>query len=152
WPQGLLRGVPRWVGARERRQMHMITNDLRDKPRKPAEQPHRTSDDRVEHRLDIGRRSGDDLQDLTCRRLLVSGFGEFALQVRIGYRWRSSLRGLLSRCPTPRTKLSVCYRIVLLAPKTLHAEALPAAGSAKGRNRGPRLPARDSRGQGHRHT
>src|SRR5262249_61682707 len=98
----------------------------------------------VEYRLAIGQRSGDDLQDLTCGRLLVSGFGEFALQVRIGYRWRSSLRGLLSRCPTPRTKLSVCYRIVLLAPKTLHAEASRQPGR---RRAGQRITASGSRGQ-----
>src|SRR5215467_14415677 len=31
-------------------------------------------------------------------------------------------------------------------------QGLPAAGAAKGRNRGPRLPARDSHGQEHGHT
>src|SRR5215470_14175432 len=37
--------------------------------------------------------------------------------------------------------------ILVLAPGTGHARGLPAAGSAKGRNRGPRLTARESPGQ-----
>src|SRR5262245_10632543 len=49
----------------------------------------------------------------------------------------------------PKAEVGV-RRIVLLAPGTRHAGASQ-AGSAKGRNRGPRLTARDSHGQEHGH-
>ena len=41
-----------------------------------AAQPHRALGDRVEDRLNVGRRARDDAQDLACRRLLLQGLGE----------------------------------------------------------------------------
>ena len=42
-------------------------------------EPHRASGDRVEHRLAVGRRAGDDPQDLARGRLLVEGLGQIAV-------------------------------------------------------------------------
>ena len=43
------------------------------------------SDDRIEHRLDVGRRAADDPQDVGCRGLLLQGLGQvgvLGLQLR----------------------------------------------------------------------
>ena len=40
-------------------------------------QPGRARRDRLEHRLQVGRRPADDAQDLGGGRLLLVGFGEF---------------------------------------------------------------------------
>src|SRR5262249_28952814 len=41
-------------------------------------QPHRSLGNRVEHRLDVGRRAGDHVQDLGAGRLLLERLGELA--------------------------------------------------------------------------
>jgi hypothetical protein len=51
------------------------------------------SRDRVEDRLDIGRRAGDDAQDLASGRLLLQGLGEPC--VRVGQLARARLDLLL---------------------------------------------------------
>ena len=51
----------------------VVTHEMREEPGEPAQQPDRTADDRVEDRLDVGRRAADDLQDLARRRLLLEG-------------------------------------------------------------------------------
>ncbi|MET0166645.1 MAG: hypothetical protein ABW318_16765, partial [Vicinamibacterales bacterium] len=66
--------------------------------------------------MQVTRRATDDAKDLARRRLLLAGFGEFALQTRIRYQWRSIVLGVFSRRAAPRAKLSVCYGAVLLAP------------------------------------
>ena len=81
----------------------------------------------VHYGLQFDRRATDYSQNLCRRRLMLYGFGQRTLQVRIRCGWRSSLLGMHSRCPTARTELRICYRVLLLAPGTLHA-ALPRRG------------------------
>jgi hypothetical protein len=46
-------------------------------------QPSGVANDRIEDELDIAWRAGDHLQDLARRSLLVSGFEQFASEIRI---------------------------------------------------------------------
>ena len=79
--------------------LHDAVLSVAELPRAPGK--------RVEHRLDVRLRLTDHPQDLAGRSLPFEGFGQLALQVRIGHRRRSFLRGLLSRCSASRTKLSL---------------------------------------------
>ena len=46
-------------------------------------QPRGILRDHIQHRLDIGRRAGDDAQDFTRRRLLLQRFLEFLEQPHV---------------------------------------------------------------------
>ena len=45
-----------------------------------AAQPHRTIDDRIQRRLDVGRGLGDHAHDLRRRRLLLQRLGQLSVQ------------------------------------------------------------------------
>src|SRR5215813_15309246 len=83
-------------------------------------EPHRAPGDGVEDRLDVGRRAGDDPQDLAGRRLLLQGFGQGTLHICIRRRWL----GTPSELPEGRTTLPaelMAGGILLLAPGPRHA-------------------------------
>src|SRR5262249_23567798 len=102
--------------------------------------------DSREHRLQVGRRAADHAQDLRHRRLLFQRLSQVALQVRIGRRGRRFLLRMLSRCSASRAELSVCYRVGLLAPGTLHEEApVDGAGRWAGRKEPDRMTASTTR-------
>src|SRR5215831_8348476 len=86
-------------------------------------QPGRALRHSVEDRLNISRRARDHSQNLTRGRLLLQGFGQGTLHVRIRRRWLMTVIGMCDGRPTPRAELSVRYGVVLLAPGTRHAEA-----------------------------
>src|SRR6266567_1028347 len=50
-----------------------------DRPKARLRESDRALHDRVENRLDVGRRAADDTQDLTRRRLLIERLGEVAV-------------------------------------------------------------------------
>ena len=84
-------------------------------------QPGRALRHSVEDRLNISRRARDHSQNLTRGRLLLQGFGQGTLHVRIRRRWLMTVIGMFDGRPTPRAELSVRYGVVLLAPGTRHA-------------------------------
>src|SRR5215510_14396591 len=83
-------------------------------------EPHRAPGDGVEDRLDVGRRAGDDPQDLAGRRLLLQGFGQGTLHIRIGRRWLGAPLWSLEGRPAFPAELH-CGEVLVLAPRTRHA-------------------------------
>ena len=53
--------------------------ELKERAEESVAQPHGASDDRVEHRLHVGRRAADDPQDLARRRLLFQRLRQIAV-------------------------------------------------------------------------
>src|SRR5262249_33607754 len=105
-------------------------------------EPHRAPGDGVEDRVDVGRRAGDNPQDLTCRRLLIQCIGQGTLHMII---WRCWL-GTPFWPSEGRAALLAELRgrtILMLTPGTRHAGGLPPAGAAEDREGGARLTARD---------
>ncbi|HWO91799.1 MAG TPA: hypothetical protein VNP53_07495 [Methylomirabilota bacterium] len=63
---------------------YQLAVELKERAEESLAQPHGVSDDRVEDRLDVGRGTADDAQDLGGRRLLLEGLGD--LRMRLGER------------------------------------------------------------------
>src|SRR5215471_1210651 len=93
-------------------------------------QPHRAPNNAVEHGLDISRRARYHLQNLARCRPLLERLGQSVLQVCIRRYRRAALVNTCDGLTTLETELGVRW-VVLLAPGTLHAGALQAAGPVK---------------------
>ena len=68
-----------------RRQMQLLAIEPMQDTEACVAQLLGASDDRIEHRLDVGRRAADDPQDVGCRGLLLQGLGQvgvLGLQLR----------------------------------------------------------------------
>src|SRR5262249_8941102 len=132
-----------------RGQVHQLAVVAHEDSVATATESDRVTGDGIEHRLHISRRVGHHAQDLGSRSFTRQSLVQGLLHFRIRRRLTASIEALQGRAAL-RTEFMV-RGILVLAPGTLHAEALPAAGSAKGRNRGTRLTAPVSRGQEHGH-
>ncbi|HWO91801.1 MAG TPA: hypothetical protein VNP53_07505, partial [Methylomirabilota bacterium] len=60
--------------------MEQLAVELTERTEESVAQLHGAPDDRVEHRLGIGRRARDHTQDLAGRRLLLQRVGQSLLQ------------------------------------------------------------------------
>src|SRR6266852_37645 len=59
--------------------MDHLAIELKERAEETVAEPHGTSDDRVEDRLDVGLRAADDAQDLRRRCLLLQSLGQVAV-------------------------------------------------------------------------
>src|SRR5215472_2921140 len=127
-----------------------------------ATQPRRTLGHSPENACQVKRRAADNLEDFARGGLLLEGVVQRTVKPLALARQPFVLYlqpcvepakggGGIKRRPTPQTELRLGW-VLLLTPGTRHAGSLPAAGAAEGRNRGPRLTASVSRGQGRGHT
>src|SRR5262249_3572664 len=137
-----------WIVLRS--QMKALAVVARDDGILAVAEPAGTPYNGVEDRLNVGGRARDDPQDLRGRCILYTRLAQRTLPGRIRRRWL----GPASKPQEGRAALLAELRsgaILVLAPGTRHAGASQRPGAAEGRNRGPRLTARGSHGQGHGH-
>src|SRR5215471_6296770 len=129
-----------WIVLRS--QMKALAVVARDDGILAVAEPAGTPYDGVEDRLNVGGRARDDPQDLRGGCLLLQSLAQRTLQGRIRRRWL----GTASKPQEGRAALLAELRsgaILVLAPGTRHAGP-PSGRAAEGRNRRPRLTARDS--------
>ena len=81
--RGLQHGIAFRVGRREGSQMNLVVEIAEDGGRKAADQAVGAVGDRVEHRLHVGGRGGDDLQNLGGGGLPLQRFASFVEQPRV---------------------------------------------------------------------
>src|SRR5262249_1845837 len=76
WKHAAQTSIGVGMRAHDRSEVDLLAVEPSDRAAVRVEKPDRALTNRVEHRCEIGRRAGNDLQDLARRGLLLEGLGE----------------------------------------------------------------------------